>query len=361
VGGLLSVILPGETPVETFAVYDANGNVTEYVNASGATVAHYEYDPFGGISRQTGALADEFPHRFSTKYLDSETGLVYYGYRYYSPELGRWLSRDPLADHASLPGREGRQRLLAMLKRLSASYVEVATNETVPLGLRLAAVAKIVQTGARMTQVLSGAPAMHFGLDGRSPSMSLAMHDAVYPHVTLAFGNAAVFLVDPLGLKWRFANEEDKKLYDQAREYLGDTSAGKALDEVMDHPKEIPLRIARTERTSAREVNGVPVEVPWNPEMAIYYAPQQNGISPALALGHEAGHVAKALNDSAVFRRLRKMPCPEFDDMEEARNFRMVEKPSAETLGEAVRSGHHLVPGMVELRRVKSVVEKPSQ
>jgi len=98
VGGLLSVILPGETPLETFAVYDANGNVTEYVNASGATVAHYEYDPFGGISRLTGALADEFPHRFSTKYLYSETGLVYYGYRYYSPELGRWLSRDPIGE-----------------------------------------------------------------------------------------------------------------------------------------------------------------------------------------------------------------------------------------------------------------------
>jgi RHS repeat-associated protein len=73
-------------------------DVTEYVNASGTTVAHYEYDPFGGISRQTGALADEFPHRFSTKYLDSETGLVYYGYRYYSPELGRWTSRDPIGE-----------------------------------------------------------------------------------------------------------------------------------------------------------------------------------------------------------------------------------------------------------------------
>ena len=102
VGGLLSVILPGETPLETFAVYDANGNVTEYVNASGTTVAHYEYDPFGGISRQTGALADEFPHRFSTKYLDSETGLVYYGYRYYSPALGRWLSRDPIGEHGGI-------------------------------------------------------------------------------------------------------------------------------------------------------------------------------------------------------------------------------------------------------------------
>lgn len=37
----------------------------------------------------------------STKYLDEETGLYYYGYRYMSPQLGRWLNRDP---HQELGG-----------------------------------------------------------------------------------------------------------------------------------------------------------------------------------------------------------------------------------------------------------------
>jgi RHS repeat-associated protein len=31
----------------------------------------------------------------STKYTEDETGLVYYGYRYYQPESGRWVNRDP--------------------------------------------------------------------------------------------------------------------------------------------------------------------------------------------------------------------------------------------------------------------------
>jgi RHS repeat-associated protein len=35
-------------------------------------------------------------YRFSTKYLDAETDMYYYGYRYYNPELGRWISRDPV-------------------------------------------------------------------------------------------------------------------------------------------------------------------------------------------------------------------------------------------------------------------------
>ena len=36
----------------------------------------------------------------STKYLDKETGLYYYGYRFYNPSLGRWPSRDPIEESA---------------------------------------------------------------------------------------------------------------------------------------------------------------------------------------------------------------------------------------------------------------------
>jgi len=39
----------------------------------------------------------------STKYFDDESELAYFGYRYYSPELGRWTSRDPVGAAAG-PG-----------------------------------------------------------------------------------------------------------------------------------------------------------------------------------------------------------------------------------------------------------------
>jgi len=77
---------------------DANKNVTDYVDASGTIQAHYEYSPFGKIAAKSGPMDDDFEYRFSSEYLDSETGLVYYNYRYYSPELGRWLSRDPIEE-----------------------------------------------------------------------------------------------------------------------------------------------------------------------------------------------------------------------------------------------------------------------
>jgi RHS repeat-associated protein len=82
--------------------HDANGNVGRMVNAlDGSVVAAYEYAPFGAIVHQSdGAVADDNPFRFSTKYQDNETGLYYYGYRYYSAEMGRWLNRDPAGEQA---------------------------------------------------------------------------------------------------------------------------------------------------------------------------------------------------------------------------------------------------------------------
>src|SRR5208283_3739186 len=49
--------------------------------------------PFGEVIRATGPMAKANPFRFSTKYQDDETDLLYYGYRYYNPAMGRWLSR----------------------------------------------------------------------------------------------------------------------------------------------------------------------------------------------------------------------------------------------------------------------------
>ena len=55
--------------------------------SDGTVAAHYEYDPFGNTTASSGASAGVLPHRFSSKYLDEETGLVYYGYRYCAPEF----------------------------------------------------------------------------------------------------------------------------------------------------------------------------------------------------------------------------------------------------------------------------------
>ena len=78
----------------SLSTYDNNGNVIGYWHEEGDLVAEYAYDAFGNTIYEDGDMADFFPHRFSTKYYDSETDLYYYGYRYYSPALGRLGTRE---------------------------------------------------------------------------------------------------------------------------------------------------------------------------------------------------------------------------------------------------------------------------
>ena len=99
----------GGTQVTTLApLYDFNGNVLAYADVDTSTITHrMEYDPFGQeLSLDTllpGEGVAEAPRfRFSTKYTDGETGLVCYGFRYYSPELGRWPSRDPIGEKGGI-------------------------------------------------------------------------------------------------------------------------------------------------------------------------------------------------------------------------------------------------------------------
>ena len=125
VGGLLWVVehTPGraESHRQLAPWYDGNGNVMGWVeNEPGYTLPLWrmEYDPYGKLlvedpvrvarhqKHRTLGIEEKWLHRppvgFSTKYEDAETGLVYYGFRYYSPELGRWLSRDPIEEEGCI-------------------------------------------------------------------------------------------------------------------------------------------------------------------------------------------------------------------------------------------------------------------
>jgi len=129
IGGLLSVTENSNyTKDQCFPAFDANGNITEYTDTNGTVVAHYEYNPFGGTTLSSGTKAYKFKFRFSTKYLDTETDLYYYGYRYYSTELGRWISRDPI-------GRKGGDNLYAALLNNALLYFDPDGKQvTTPIG-----------------------------------------------------------------------------------------------------------------------------------------------------------------------------------------------------------------------------------
>jgi RHS repeat-associated protein len=105
IGGLLSVQENTGTHAGKYLyVYDATGNVTQLVKASdGTIVAKYQYDPFGRTRVAAGNGYQHInPFRYQTKFTDNASGLIYYGYRYYSHGLGRFLNQDPIGESGGL-------------------------------------------------------------------------------------------------------------------------------------------------------------------------------------------------------------------------------------------------------------------
>lgn len=68
----------------------STARVTDGANVS----ASYSYDSFGRIVSQTGSSVA--PHGFQGREFDAESGLYYFRARYYDPQLGRFVSEDPL-------------------------------------------------------------------------------------------------------------------------------------------------------------------------------------------------------------------------------------------------------------------------
>ncbi len=93
IGGLLNLTQSGQ---DYSYLYDGKGNVTAVIGSAQAVAATYTYDTFGNLMTKTGTLNQ--PYQFSTKLYDEKTGLSYYGYRFYSPAIGRWITRDPLGE-----------------------------------------------------------------------------------------------------------------------------------------------------------------------------------------------------------------------------------------------------------------------
>lgn len=99
-GGLLWMTsYSGTNSGSYFYNYDGIGNVVSLVAATnGMSVAQYDYGPFGNLLRATGPIAAVNPFTFASKYRDSENGYEYYVFRFFNPDTGRWLSRDPVTE-----------------------------------------------------------------------------------------------------------------------------------------------------------------------------------------------------------------------------------------------------------------------
>jgi RHS repeat-associated protein len=80
----------------TTSYYEADGlgMITSLSDSAGALANTYRYDSYGNLLASTGTITNSF--QYAGREFDSETGLYYNRARYYSPQLGRFVSEDPL-------------------------------------------------------------------------------------------------------------------------------------------------------------------------------------------------------------------------------------------------------------------------
>ncbi|GCF08859.1 RHS repeat-associated core domain-containing protein [Dictyobacter arantiisoli] len=78
----------------SYYLFDGRGSIVGMTDSAGNQVKHIDYDPFGGISSQSGTVAN--PWQYAGGYYDSTTGLTKFGIRYYDPQFGRWTQATPI-------------------------------------------------------------------------------------------------------------------------------------------------------------------------------------------------------------------------------------------------------------------------
>ena len=77
---------------------DHLGSSSYITNLDGEVVQHIEYVPFGEVFIEERNNIWNTPYLFNAKEFDEETGLYYYGARYYDPRVSLWISTDPMED-----------------------------------------------------------------------------------------------------------------------------------------------------------------------------------------------------------------------------------------------------------------------
>ncbi len=89
--------LQGTTPL-----YDAKdhlGSITDVVNAQGKPIGELDYGPYGETEKASGKLTD---FRYAGMLHHAPTGFYLTHYRFYDPQTGRWLNRDPIGENGGI-------------------------------------------------------------------------------------------------------------------------------------------------------------------------------------------------------------------------------------------------------------------
>ena len=98
---LSPTVTGNSTWTASFYGYDGFGSVRQLTNSVGTVTDSYEYDAFGNSFTKSGTTPNNYLYR--GEQYDSDLALYYLRARYYNPNTGRFLSRDPLGGKVKMP------------------------------------------------------------------------------------------------------------------------------------------------------------------------------------------------------------------------------------------------------------------
>ena len=152
---ILAMTIFNETGVydeDLYYTHDLLKNTTALFGIQAGRRALYEYGAYGNVLKMEGNAAQGNPFRFSSEYTDDELGLMFYNYRYYNPNDGRWVSRDPMMEGPQ-------ENLYGYVDNLTSAFIDVRGEFGFalpallnPIGLIVAAVAV---TAVAITEVIA--------------------------------------------------------------------------------------------------------------------------------------------------------------------------------------------------------------
>jgi RHS repeat-associated protein len=295
-GGLLAEVPGTQTASPTYRVTDHLGSVVETLSATGAVLSTQDLGPFGEIF--TGGISDAFV--FTGKERDAESGNDYFGARFYSSDIGRFMTPDWASRAEAVP------------------YSDISDPQSLNLYayVRNNPMSRTDAEGHHVEQANSNGwwdpnPYLQFVRDSMNGGRR-------------QIGGAAL-LQNPLA-------QQQNNPVATAEGYL---SKSKAMRPVLKAFKSGHFHLSLINDGNDR-YDPATRTVYWDPNSALETTDGGHQ-TPALGFGHEMAH---ATGNRHMTAELSGTADPQYDTREERRVILNYEDPAARQLGESTRHDH---------------------
>ena len=298
-----------------FYHHDHLGSSNIITDEKGDAVQELSYFPYG---RERYPISSSGPpYLFSGKEMDRQTALYYFGARYYSPGVSRWMSVDPVSNG---PGFFDENSMAS-----SRDFQESANSPS-----SLAAYGYCANNPIRY-------------IDPEGLTIRYEPEYGSTSHLSDPQSRQALREIDEMLFKNQVANME---------RYIQKAGFSQLIQEL--HSRKETITVKETSKVISPQYDPGSKTILINPLFGTVVGPQAGPgqprpiQSPALGLLHEYGHALRHLKDpKGFFKDLRTLD-PTYDNREDRRVIVNIETPAAGKLGEPTRAHHNIMPVRVQ-------------